>query len=68
MENDGIDIQKAKKVGGRAVSRPLWFAICETMVGRRHKATEGLAMMAAARLSAQAEPNAASHTPGAEIG
>lgn len=68
MENDGIGIQKTKGAGDKSVSRPLWYAICETVVGRRHKATEGLAMMAAARLNVRTEPHVASHAPGAEIG
>ena len=51
MESTAVPQQGGEK--GRAIARPLWLAICETVVGRRRKATEGLAMMgAAADLSA----------------
>lgn len=51
IENTAVPQQGGVK--SRTVARPLWLAICETVVGRRRKATEGLAMMgAAADLSA----------------
>lgn len=45
IENTAIPQQGGVK-GGK-VDRSLWLAICETVVGRRRKATEGLAMMGA---------------------
>lgn len=47
------------------VSRPLWLAVCESVVGRRRRATEALAIVAAvyrARVThgADAEPH---HSP-----
>ena len=46
-------ISKQGEGSGQKVTRTLWLAICETVVGRRRKATEGLAMIASAHLSAQ---------------
>lgn len=77
MERD-ISADPRSGASGRTVSRSLWLAMCETVVGRRRKATEGLAMIAAAGLGAQAVPvrktasrGAApvdSHFPSPEIG
>jgi len=81
MESTAVPQQGGEK--GRAIARPLWLAICEAVVGRRRKATEGLAIIAAANLSAHrvvvasARPGRAAvpghqpvepHAPGAEIG
>lgn len=43
---DGAVPSKVEAQSGK-VSKALWLAICETVVGRRRKATEGLAMTAA---------------------
>ena len=53
MSIESTAISKQGEGNGRKVSRTLWLAICETVVGRRRKATEGLAMIASAHVAAQ---------------
>jgi len=82
-ERCDVVIENAPSQQPGGVARPLWLAICEAVVGRRRKATEGLVQIAAADLSAhrveagdrQAKPAVPGHQQpaqaephGAEIG